>query len=418
MKKLLPALLLALLLHGSAPAAVPCSVPNQIKNGDPADATIVMANFNTLAGCFANAASAGVNTDITALQGLTAPIPPSGGGTPNSVATTAATINTSVTPNTITIAATNPANFLLIAGRAVTFQILSGINNGAVTLQVGTTPATAVHRQTYFGHSPTVGGEFVGGNFYSVWFDGTEFQIVGREDFPGEMRDWANPAGAPAGWAIADGSCLSTTTFADLFSAIGTTYNPGTTCGGGTFALPDTRGRAVIGQDLTNLRISAAACPTAVGAAGPGNPGNFCGAQNQTLTQANLPVASLSAAGLSVSGNTGAGTAHFHSVFSHDSLHAHGPASGTSFLTSAGGGGLISGGGASGASGTTTTVSSNNVPNSAAGGVGTDNQTATENAHTHALSGLPVAGTVPTGGSGTPVIVLQPMVIALKIIKL
>lgn len=51
---------------------------------------------------------------------------------------------------------------------------------------------------------------------------------------------------APAGWLAADGSNVSRTTYASLFSAIGTTYGAGD--GSTTFALPDLRGIFVRGS--------------------------------------------------------------------------------------------------------------------------------------------------------------------------
>jgi len=50
----------------------------------------------------------------------------------------------------------------------------------------------------------------------------------------------------PSGWAICDGSLLSRTTYASLFSYIGATYGAGD--GSTTFALPDLRGRVPIGM--------------------------------------------------------------------------------------------------------------------------------------------------------------------------
>jgi microcystin-dependent protein len=47
------------------------------------------------------------------------------------------------------------------------------------------------------------------------------------------------------GWLLCDGSAVSRTTYADLFTAIGTTY--GTGDGSTTFTLPDMRGRTAIG---------------------------------------------------------------------------------------------------------------------------------------------------------------------------
>jgi microcystin-dependent protein len=51
---------------------------------------------------------------------------------------------------------------------------------------------------------------------------------------------------APTGWLAADGSAVSRSTYAALFSAIGTTYGAGD--GSTTFALPDLRGIFVRGS--------------------------------------------------------------------------------------------------------------------------------------------------------------------------
>jgi microcystin-dependent protein len=53
-------------------------------------------------------------------------------------------------------------------------------------------------------------------------------------------------ASAPAGWLLCDGSAVSRTTYADLFTAIGTAYGAGD--GSTTFNLPDTRGRVQVGK--------------------------------------------------------------------------------------------------------------------------------------------------------------------------
>lgn len=50
---------------------------------------------------------------------------------------------------------------------------------------------------------------------------------------------------APTGWLICDGQAVSRTTYATLFSVIGTTYGSGD--GSTTFNLPDMRGRTAIG---------------------------------------------------------------------------------------------------------------------------------------------------------------------------
>lgn len=53
---------------------------------------------------------------------------------------------------------------------------------------------------------------------------------------------------APSGFLMCDGSAISRSTYADLFSAIGTTYGVGD--GSTTFNLPDMSGRVPIGVSL------------------------------------------------------------------------------------------------------------------------------------------------------------------------
>lgn len=54
-------------------------------------------------------------------------------------------------------------------------------------------------------------------------------------------------AAAPTGWLLCDGSLVSRATYADLFAAIGTTYGAGD--GSTTFALPNGKGRVIVGRD-------------------------------------------------------------------------------------------------------------------------------------------------------------------------
>lgn len=51
----------------------------------------------------------------------------------------------------------------------------------------------------------------------------------------------------PSGWLLCDGSEVDRTTYAELFSAVGTTFGPGD--GSTTFNLPDMRGRTLVGAD-------------------------------------------------------------------------------------------------------------------------------------------------------------------------
>lgn len=74
----------------------------------------------------------------------------------------------------------------------------------------------------------------------------------------------------PQGYLLCDGSAVSRTDYADLFTAIGTTY--GTGDGSTTFNLPDLSGRVVIGVSGTHALASTG------------------GAETVTLQTANLPA--------------------------------------------------------------------------------------------------------------------------------
>lgn len=90
----------------------------------------------------------------------------------------------------------------------------------------------------------------------------------------GSMIMW--PTGtAPTGWLICDGSAVSRTTYADLFTLIGTTFGAGN--GSTTFNLPDFRRRAPVGAGGT-------------GSGTLGNAvGNTGGAETHTLTTSEMP---------------------------------------------------------------------------------------------------------------------------------
>lgn len=74
----------------------------------------------------------------------------------------------------------------------------------------------------------------------------------------------------PAGWLFCTGAAVSRTTYADLFTAIGTTYGVGD--GSTTFNLPDLRGRFPLGLDNMGgtpaNRVTDAAADTLGGTSG------------------------------------------------------------------------------------------------------------------------------------------------------
>jgi microcystin-dependent protein len=90
---------------------------------------------------------------------------------------------------------------------------------------------------------------------------------------------------APTNWLLCAGQAISRSTYAALFTVVGTTY--GTGDGSTTFNLPDLRGRVAAGKDdmngtaasrLTNTVLSAS---NTLGATG--------GAQTVTLTSSEMP---------------------------------------------------------------------------------------------------------------------------------
>lgn len=76
---------------------------------------------------------------------------------------------------------------------------------------------------------------------------GGTITVVGNVPI-GSVISWAgqNSEAVPSGWLLCDGSAVNRTTYADLFTAIGTTYGGGD--GSITFNLPDVRGRVLVGS--------------------------------------------------------------------------------------------------------------------------------------------------------------------------
>jgi microcystin-dependent protein len=94
-------------------------------------------------------------------------------------------------------------------------------------------------------------------------------------------------AGSPTGWLACGGQAVSRTTYASLFTAIGTYYGSGD--GSTTFNLPDLRGRVIAG--LNTLGGADANRLTIAGSGIEGdNLGAAGGAETHTLTEAQIPA--------------------------------------------------------------------------------------------------------------------------------
>jgi microcystin-dependent protein len=135
----------------------------------------------------------------------------------------------------------------------------------------------------------------------------------------------------PFGFLTCDGSAISRTAYASLFSVIGTTY--GTGDGSNTFNLPDLRGRFPVG-DGAGIGLTTRLL------------GQLVGAETHTIGQSNLPLhthgtGTLAAANTDLTGHSHSGTSgssnqslnHSHT----QSAHNHSSGAGNSNWWSRGG---------------------------------------------------------------------------------
>jgi microcystin-dependent protein len=190
--------------------------------------------------------------------------------------------NSSGTANAQIVAATP---FVLTAGAVVSFRATLS-NTSVLRVNVNGTGLIDVYRRSQLGAALSVGGEVVNGSLVQLQYDGARWQCMSCLIVQvGEIRDYAGST-APDGWFFPDGTCISQTTYAELFQVIGTQYG---SCSAGLFALPDLRGRVIAGRDdlggsAASRLTSATMTPngTTLGATG--------GGQQSTLITANLPA--------------------------------------------------------------------------------------------------------------------------------
>ncbi len=331
---------------GFAAAQVIPSLPYNLTNGTIADANQVMANFNQIVSSTnTNAANAGANTNITALLGLTTPLAPASGG---SALYTAGV--SGGTLNAQTVLSPTPSGYVLAAGRIVIF-IAGFTNSGPMTLNVNSTGPIAVLQHSQAGLIPLAGGEVVATQATIAYYDGTQYQLFDASPQglvnPCTEIDYQGVT-LPSGYLPEDGAAVSRATYANLFGCItksgvaastvsgsptvtvvnSALYQVGwsvggsnVTCnstitaipGGGvtltisnnagatgattltigpfpqgdcstTFNVPNMLGRASASADTSGSVLNSATCTNA------STVGTKCGAQQQTLTLAQLPT--------------------------------------------------------------------------------------------------------------------------------
>lgn len=98
--------------------------------------------------------------------------------------------------------------------------------------------------------------------------------IEDAQKLPSGMISMTGAAAAPTGWLLCNGAAVSRTTYADLFTAIGTAYGVGD--GSTTFNVPNLKAKFPIGLDATDTDVDAL--------------GETGGAKTVTLSSAEMPA--------------------------------------------------------------------------------------------------------------------------------
>lgn len=223
MKRLLFAVLFFLGLQHAALAASCGSYPFTLQNNTTADATQVMANFNNVRNCVLNnAAGSGVNTDITALTGLTTPLSPAQGGTPVFIGGTS-----TGSADAQVIATTTPIGFSLTSGWRLTF--VAGFTNLTTTptLNVNSSGATVIKKVGASGLEALAIGDIIAGNVVEAIYDGTEYVLLTSPVPQFNTRTTlASAATTDLGTIQSHNVSISGTTTITSFGSSATTTNP------------------------------------------------------------------------------------------------------------------------------------------------------------------------------------------------
>lgn len=182
-------------------------------------------------------------------------------------------------------------------------------NTGASTFNLNSLGAKAIKYFSAAGESSIGAGQIQNGGRYQLSYStaaagGSGAWILlnpAHLERVGNISLWGSDT-APTGTLFCNGQAVSRTTYADLFTAIGTTY--GTGDNSTTFNVPDFRGRAPFGSD--DMGTSAASRVTTAGSGVDGATlGASGGAETVTLTSSTIPSHTHT-------GTTAAGGTHTH----------------------------------------------------------------------------------------------------------
>lgn len=222
MKKILAAIVTLFALALPAQAQVVSALPFTLQNGQTADATQVMANFNAIVDDVNdNAATNGVNNDITSLIGLTTPIPLSGGGTNVYIGGTV-----TGTANAVALVTPTPTGFTLTTGKRLIWVVATS-NTTATTLNANSTGVKNVFKLTPGGAVALTGGEMIAGSIAEAVYDGTQYQLVTNNlSVLGAQTTLASATTTDLGTITTHNVTISGTTTITAFGSTATTVYP------------------------------------------------------------------------------------------------------------------------------------------------------------------------------------------------
>jgi microcystin-dependent protein len=168
-------------------------------------------------------------------------------------------------------------------------------NTGPTQINVSGAGLVNVMRPSSLGLVAFSGKEFLAGEPTSVMYTGSVYVLANNVDMTpiGKVVEFRGTT-APRGTLVEDGSCVSQTTYAALFSLLGTTWG---SCSAGLFKLPFSNGRALYAFD--DQGANGAANVITSGGSGCANAtvsaiGGNCGFQNHALIAGEIPALGIS----------------------------------------------------------------------------------------------------------------------------